>query len=85
MLRRSPLERDNRRICTEVLLSRKMRGINVALLLLLLLFLLNNHTILLVDGNECATVASDALCAHVSLQASLSLRSCYLFFGFSVR
>ena len=30
------------------------------------------------DRNDCATVAPSDVCAHVSLRASLSLRSCFL-------
>ena len=38
------------------------------------------HSILLVDCNEWATVARGDVCGHVSLRASLSVRSCFLAF-----
>ena len=39
-------------------------------------FFLDYHPILLVDRNECSTVAHGDVCVHVSLRASLSFRSC---------
>ena len=35
------------------------------------------HSILLMDRNECDTVARGEVCAYVSLRASLSLRFCF--------
>ena len=43
----------------------------------LISFFFDYYSILLVDRNEEATVRRGDLCAHVSLRASLSLRSCF--------